>query len=562
MVKNILLALMHIAISTLSFAQSQNEITIGKQKWLKGTLSTSIFNNGDSIPFAKSEQEWRIHGENKKPCFTYLKDKIGKIILPHTFIYNWYAINDSRGIAPKGYRIPTNSDLLELHNTCGGPCETARKLKSTFGWDKNDLVQAGETTENGADEFGLSIHPIPLILPSGQQNFCYLSSGFWTSTQSINGIEFKGFASDDMESEFKGHVAYCFNVSFLECKNYLNLFFMEGGLPVRCIKENNERNSINYPIPIYSNTKENFQLEKEKHMEALCQECDSVRSEIIKTKLGTILKQVNVSKLNKKEFTLYFDYSNISSNNEPAGIGISFLVKNGDLAIDKVVKGGACETSKVIFENDIILGIFENDSLVEFHNPSTAEVKKKLIGPENSNVKIRIKSSKSGKQSDVLLTRKRLPNWDLADLINKSQVQSAFPTIIDNYYFYYKYDLIPKNHKPLQESSYIYIISKSARLYYCGPDNYRIDDYFQYPQIDWNKDELISGAYQLATLYKGGTELNPIKLKTMKDAENLLLTFHYKKLSAEKTLIYQQVQKMKFEHLMDKTEMTLYFQFN
>ena len=56
MKKNILLALMHIAISTLSFAQSQNEITIGKQKWLKGTLSTSIFNNGDSIPFARNEQ--------------------------------------------------------------------------------------------------------------------------------------------------------------------------------------------------------------------------------------------------------------------------------------------------------------------------------------------------------------------------------------------------------------------------------------------------------------------------------------------------------------------------
>ena len=287
------------------FAQDDKDIIIGNQEWKKGILSTPIFNNGDPIPYAKTQKEWRLAGENKKPCYTYLKDNDGKDVTPKKYIYNWYVINDPRGIAPKGYRVPTNSDLLELISFCGGICETSKKLKSSFGWDANDLIDADKKTENGSDEYGLALSPIPLILPSGQQNNCYLSSGFWTSTDSKNGVALRDFMSDEIYYQYAGHVAYCFNITFNDCMNYLNLFFKEGGLPIRFIKDKPQRNSAEYPIPILSNSIDNFNIEKAKHVESLCPTCDSMSSENFTLKSMSILKEVHFSAENQKENVLW-----------------------------------------------------------------------------------------------------------------------------------------------------------------------------------------------------------------------------------------------------------------
>ena len=88
-----------------------------------------------------------------------------------------------------------------------------------------------------------------------------------------------------------------------------------------------------------------------------------------------------------------------------------------------------------------------------------------------------------------------------------------------------------------------------------------MDDYFNYPKNDWNKDELISGAFQLATLFKGGTEYNPIILKSIDDAKNLLMTFHFALKSTEKLMGNTNISKLNFEHTEDERAITMYFKF-
>ena len=146
-------------------------------------------------------------------------------------------------------------------------------------------------------------------------------------------------------------------------------------------------------------------------------------------------------------------------------------------------------------------------------------------------------------------------------MINRSNHQSAFPLLIDNYYFYYKYKVIPENYKYTDESPFVYIVSKASRLYYAGPENYSLDDYFNYPKPEWDKDEIISGAFQLATLFKGGTELNPIILNSIDDAKNLLMTFHFKKINSEILQSENPIFKIRFEHIKDKSQITIYFKF-
>ncbi len=552
---------MNLCFTINSFAQIVQDIKIGKQAWKREYLSVSTFKNGDSIPFAATEKEWRIAGEERKPCYTILKDRNGNIVIPKTYIYNWYVINDSRSVGINGYRVPSNSDILELISYCGGICETSKKIKSTSGWDKNDLVDDDKKTENGSDEFGLGISPIPMILPTGQQNNCYLSSGFWTINQAPNGAEIKDLFSDKVNNHYDGHMAFCLNVTFSDCMNYLNLFFKEGGLPIRLIKDNPERNSSNYPIKLFSNTTENLILEKDKHVEAFCSKYVLLNSDSLSVNSQSIFKETYLSEEDKKNYVFYFDANNYFIKTPSAGIGARLSNANGEIIIEEIVKRGACHLSKSIFENDILVGIYENNKLFEFKNLELSEVIRKIKGIENTTVKLLVKSSETNKKFDIKLVRKKLPNWDLEDIIMKSNYQSAFPLLIDNYYFYYKYKLIPKNHKYPEESRFVYIISKAARLYYAGPVNYSLDDYFNYPKAEWNKDEIISGAYQLAALFKGGTEFNPINLKSIDDAKNLLMTFHFKMINSEISNSGYHITKIRFEHTEDKSQIIIYFKF-
>jgi uncharacterized protein (TIGR02145 family) len=72
-------------------------------------LNVTKFRNGDSIPEAKSSEEWRWAGENEQPAWCYLNNdplnetNFGKL-------YNFYAIIDPRGLAPAGWRIVSDCD--------------------------------------------------------------------------------------------------------------------------------------------------------------------------------------------------------------------------------------------------------------------------------------------------------------------------------------------------------------------------------------------------------------------------------------------------------------------
>jgi uncharacterized protein (TIGR02145 family) len=46
-------------------------------------------------------------------------------------LYNWYACDDSRGLCPVGWHIPSQEDWLQLANYLGGTTIAGGKMKST-----------------------------------------------------------------------------------------------------------------------------------------------------------------------------------------------------------------------------------------------------------------------------------------------------------------------------------------------------------------------------------------------------------------------------------------------
>ncbi len=106
---------------------------IGKQEWMVDNLDVVTFRNGDLIPEAKTNKDWIRLSDEKKPAWCYYDndplngEKYGKL-------YNWYAVSDGRNLAPKGYRIPHDSDWDELIRFLGGFPTSGRMLKSRSGW--------------------------------------------------------------------------------------------------------------------------------------------------------------------------------------------------------------------------------------------------------------------------------------------------------------------------------------------------------------------------------------------------------------------------------------------
>lgn len=143
------------------------------KRWSLKNLNVSTFNNGDSIPEAKSNEAWIKAAIDGKPAWCYYKNdpangpEFGKL-------YNWYALNDIRGLVPKGYHIPTKEEWSSVINFYGGEQTAGHVMKSKNGWDKNG---------NGNDSIGFC------ILPAGfrfnlKGEFLYQGKYgmFWTSS--------------------------------------------------------------------------------------------------------------------------------------------------------------------------------------------------------------------------------------------------------------------------------------------------------------------------------------------------------------------------------------------
>jgi uncharacterized protein (TIGR02145 family) len=106
-------------------------VKIGSQTWMAENLDVSTFLNGDIIPEAQSKEQWKLASQNKQPAWCYYQNITanGKI---YGKLYNWYAVNDPRGIAPQGWHVPTDNDWKKLTGYLG--VDAATKIKNTFGW--------------------------------------------------------------------------------------------------------------------------------------------------------------------------------------------------------------------------------------------------------------------------------------------------------------------------------------------------------------------------------------------------------------------------------------------
>jgi len=88
-------------------------VEIGDNIWMTENLNVIHFRNGDEIFQATTMEEWVDAGKQRKAAWCYYDFNTENESV-HGKLYNLYAVNDSRGLAPEGWMIPTVEDFSNL----------------------------------------------------------------------------------------------------------------------------------------------------------------------------------------------------------------------------------------------------------------------------------------------------------------------------------------------------------------------------------------------------------------------------------------------------------------
>jgi uncharacterized protein (TIGR02145 family) len=184
------------------------ELCDGKE-WMIENLNVSHYSNGDEIPQVQDPEEW-ANLKTGAWCY-YLNDSSYGVV--YGKLYNWYAINDPRGLAPEGWRISSKKDWVLLTECLGGDNVAGGKLKE-IGSSHWMSPNVGAVNTSGFS-----------ALPAGGRS----SKGEFTLVDNL-GVYWTSDSHDELQAWIR-HLSYSntFVVEFYNDKR--------NGFSVRCVRE-------------------------------------------------------------------------------------------------------------------------------------------------------------------------------------------------------------------------------------------------------------------------------------------------------------------------------------
>lgn len=155
-------------------------VIIGNQTWMAENLKTTHYRDGTPIDNPTSNSDWQ---SNESGAYAWYdnditwKDSYGAL-------YNWYAVNNTKGLCPEGWVVPSHVEWIALtEEYLGGYFVAGGKLKSTRtepdSHPRWDLPNAGATNETGFSALPGSQR----MFHGGFSYFPGYHASIWTSTK-------------------------------------------------------------------------------------------------------------------------------------------------------------------------------------------------------------------------------------------------------------------------------------------------------------------------------------------------------------------------------------------
>ena len=116
-------------------------VTVCSQVWMLKNLDVSTYRNGDPIPLVTDNTQWSLLTTGAY-CYYQNNTANGPV---YGKLYNWFAVNDPRGLAPVGWHVPTDAECTTL-STCVTGIGGNLKETGTTHWQ---LPNIGATNSSG-----------------------------------------------------------------------------------------------------------------------------------------------------------------------------------------------------------------------------------------------------------------------------------------------------------------------------------------------------------------------------------------------------------------------------
>ena len=184
-------------------------VIVGGEEWMAENLTTSIYRNGDALQTALSASNWQSATSGAWQYY----DQDGINECPHGKMYNWYAVNDSRGLCPSGWHVPSETDWSALEVALGGQIAAGNKMKAT-GTDYWLGGNANATNESGFSALG--------------SGFYYFYGSFEGLTQGVNYWSATAFDASS---------AWVRSITFDMANLALSIYPKNSGFHVRCVRD-------------------------------------------------------------------------------------------------------------------------------------------------------------------------------------------------------------------------------------------------------------------------------------------------------------------------------------
>lgn len=184
-------------------------VVIGTKEWMAENLNTSVYRNGNALQSALNTSAWQSSLAGAWQY--YNQDATSEC--PQGKMYNWYAVNDARGICPTGWHVPTEADWSSLETALGGQLVAGNKMKviGTQYWFGGNT---GATNESGFSALGSGLY--------------YFYGSFEGLTQGVN---FWSAQSFDASS------AWVRSITFDMANLSLSIYPKNSGFHVRCVRD-------------------------------------------------------------------------------------------------------------------------------------------------------------------------------------------------------------------------------------------------------------------------------------------------------------------------------------
>jgi uncharacterized protein (TIGR02145 family) len=155
-------------------------IVIGGQEWMAENLRTATYRNGESVQTVSDANEWSQLNLTEAGAWAYFDNGSTTVPEPIGKLYNWYAINDARGLCPIDWHVPSSAEWNTLIVELGGGAEAGGQLKSagTQFWAFPNL---GATNSSG-------FSGLPGGYRTAEGSFsAWGAQGFWWTAQFSSG---------------------------------------------------------------------------------------------------------------------------------------------------------------------------------------------------------------------------------------------------------------------------------------------------------------------------------------------------------------------------------------